>query len=65
MRRDDGLLAAPRLLLQVHDELVIECPNDAVAALIPQVKRAMEQVARLSVPLTVEVGQGANWGAAH
>ncbi len=54
-----------RLLLQVHDELVIECPTEQAASLIPQVKRAMEQVASLSVPLTVEVGQGANWGVAH
>ena len=54
-----------RLLLQVHDELVIECPTEQAAALIPQVKRAMEQAASLSVPLTVEVGQGINWGVAH
>ena len=59
------LSGGARLLLQVHDELVIECPADQPAALIPQVKRAMEGVAHLSVPLTVEVGQGANWGAAH
>ncbi len=54
-----------RLLLQVHDELVIETPADMAAALAVEVKRAMEQVAALSVPLTVEVGQGINWGAAH
>lgn len=54
-----------RLLLQVHDELVIECPTDRAEALIPQVKRAMQGVASLSVPLIVEVGQGQNWGAAH
>jgi DNA polymerase-1 len=54
-----------RLLLQVHDELVIECPHEQVATLVPQVKRAMQGVANLSVPLIVEVGQGQNWGAAH
>jgi DNA polymerase-1 len=57
--------AKARLLLQVHDELVIECPVEQAAVLIPQVKRAMEQAASLSVPLTVEVGLGTNWGAAH
>ncbi len=60
-----GEVKRARLLLQVHDELVIECPTEQAAALIPHIKRAMEQVASLSVPLTVEVGQGANWGVAH
>ena len=63
--RDDALLITPRLLLQVHDELVIECPLELVAALKPRIKHAMETVASLSVPLTVEVGEGPNWGAAH
>ncbi len=54
-----------RLLLQVHDELVIEAPSAQALGLIPAIKRAMEQVAHLSVPLTVEVGHGANWGDAH
>lgn len=54
-----------RLLLQVHDELVIEVPEAAAAALAPRVKKAMEQAANLSVPLTVEVGIGPHWGAAH
>lgn len=54
-----------RLLLQVHDELVIECPREQAESLKPKIKKAMESVANLSVPLTVEVGQGANWGEAH
>ena len=54
-----------RMLLQVHDELVIEAPLDEAEGLAHEVKRAMEQVASLSVPLTVEVGQGLNWGSAH
>ena len=50
-----------RLLLQVHDELLIEAPEaqaDQVAALTREV---MEQAAHLSVPLAVEVGTGPNW----
>lgn len=54
-----------RMLLQVHDELVIEVPIAQAQAVAGEVRRAMERVATLSVPLVVEVGQGANWGAAH
>ena len=54
-----------RLLLQVHDELVIEAKTEDCPALVPLIKRAMEQVASLSVPLTVDVGIGQNWGTAH
>jgi DNA polymerase-1 len=64
----DALLAPKehtRLLLQVHDELIIEAPEADAASLAVEVKRVMEQVAALSIPLTVEVGIGANWGSAH
>ena len=54
-----------KLLLQVHDELIVEAPTENCDALKPIIKRAMEQVASLSVPLTVDVGIGANWGIAH
>ncbi len=54
-----------RLLLQVHDELVIEVKEADAGAVAADVKAAMERVAQLSVPLTVEVGQGKDWGSAH
>ncbi|PZP86595.1 MAG: DNA polymerase I [Azospirillum brasilense] len=54
-----------RLLLQVHDELVIEAPQAKAEQLKPRVKAAMESVMQLSVPLTVEVGQGRTWGESH
>ena len=54
-----------RMLLQVHDELVIEVPMAEANTVAADVKRAMERVASLSVPLVVEVGQGADWGSAH
>ncbi len=60
-----GEVKGARLLLQVHDELIIEAPADQAAALAPQVKRTMENVAALSVPLTVEAGIGQHWGDAH
>ncbi|GAB4363744.1 MAG: DNA polymerase I [Bryobacter sp.] len=50
-----------RLLLQVHDELVLEAPNHEVEALCSLVKEEMEAAASLSVPLLVETGTGANW----
>lgn len=54
-----------RMLLQVHDELVLEAANDAVAETQALVKQAMEQATSLSVPLTVETGCGHDWGVIH
>jgi len=50
-----------KLLLQVHDELVLEAPPDETEKIKAVVKREMEGVAELSVPLLVEVGSGKNW----
>jgi DNA polymerase-1 len=50
-----------RMLLQVHDELVLEAPRDETAAVKALVKTEMESVYDLSVPLLVEVGSGLNW----
>jgi DNA polymerase-1 len=49
------------MLLQVHDELVFEAPSEEVGAVSAMVKREMENVYRLEVPLLVDVGQGENW----
>lgn len=54
-----------RMLLQVHDELLVEAPAAEAEALAPHLKRTMEQVAALSVPLTVEAGVGGHWGEIH
>ncbi len=50
-----------RLLLQVHDELVLEVPEGEEAAAKELVKRHMEGAAKLRVPLVVSVGTGMNW----
>ncbi|MBX9726249.1 MAG: DNA polymerase I [Rickettsiales bacterium] len=63
--RQSPVASKARMLLQVHDELVIEVPIADADALAREVKRAMEGAASLSVPLTVEVGQGLDWGSAH
>ncbi len=62
-------LGRVRMLMQVHDELVFEVPEDMVEPAKTVVRRVMESAAepaiRLSVPLGVEIGTGPNWGAAH
>ncbi|TAJ21343.1 MAG: DNA polymerase I [Planctomycetota bacterium] len=56
---------AAQLLLQVHDELVVEVPERELAATQALVVRCMEQAEQLAVPLKVDCGHGANWLAAH
>jgi DNA polymerase-1 len=50
-----------RILLQVHDELVLECPKSEVEAVSALITRVMESALTLSVPLKVNVGTGLNW----
>ncbi len=54
-----------RLLLQVHDELLFEAPDDEADAVAALAKRVMEGAATISVPLVVETGAGPTWAAAH
>jgi hypothetical protein len=56
---DQGLRS--RLLLQVHDELVLEVAPGELGALEEAVREAMGQAAELSVPLEVSVGRGSSW----
>jgi DNA polymerase-1 len=50
-----------RMLLQVHDELLLEVPRDEVDRLVPVLRETMEGALPLSVPLTVEVKVGTDW----
>lgn len=54
-----------RLLLQVHDELVLEVPAEEVEATAEMVREVMAGAATLRVPLEVDVGWGPDWGSAH
>ena len=54
-----------KLVLQVHDELVLEVPDGELMEIRTHLPRLMTQVAQLKVPLVVEVGVGPNWEAAH
>jgi len=51
-----------RMLLQVHDELVLECPEDQVDNAANLVKKVMEEAYSLQIPLVAESRQGFNWG---
>lgn len=53
-----------RLILQVHDELLLECPPEEAERAARLLKECMEQVIDLAVPLLAEVHQGANWAEA-
>jgi DNA polymerase-1 len=54
-----------RMLLQVHDELVLEVPQSELELVKKHLPELMTEVAALKVPLLVEVGVGANWEEAH
>jgi DNA polymerase-1 len=54
-----------RLFMQVHDELVVEVPEDRAAEVGDNIVRIMEGAAELRVPLRVDRGLGANWDEAH
>lgn len=54
-----------KLILQVHDELVLEVPEDEVDVLTASLEGAMVEAAKLKVPLVVDVGVNASWAGAH
>lgn len=53
-----------RMLLQIHDELIFEAPNDELEQAVALVRTAMENAYPLRVPLVVDIGVGASWAAA-
>ena len=57
--------AKSRMIMQVHDELVLEVPEDELAVVREKLPQLMCGVAALKVPLVAEVGVGANWEEAH
>ncbi|HNI73890.1 MAG TPA: DNA polymerase I, partial [Accumulibacter sp.] len=61
----DNERLASRLLLQVHDELILEVPDGELAQVRSELPKRMTEFSRLRVPLLVDVGVGANWEQAH
>ena len=53
------------MILQVHDELLFEIPEDKVDWAMPIIKKIMENVIQLSVPIIVDIGSGKSWDNAH
>jgi DNA polymerase-1 len=64
-KRLDNDPAAGRMLLQVHDELLLEVPEAEVERVAEMVKEEMAQAADLQVPLVVDAGWGRTWEEAH
>jgi DNA polymerase-1 len=54
-----------RLIMQVHDELILEAADSAVDTVASHLGRLMSRAAELAVPLKVDVGMGRNWDVAH
>ena len=54
-----------RLIMQVHDELVLEVADEAIETIVGQTRTHMIRAAELSIPLKVDVGVGSNWDEAH
>ncbi len=50
-----------RIVLQVHDELLLDCPKDELKKVAPLVRKTMEEACSLSVPLRVDLKAGSNW----
>lgn len=63
-RFDEAGLAA-KMMVQIHDELLFECPPDELEQVTAIVRDCMENCLKLEVPLVVDIGHGASWSEAH
>jgi DNA polymerase-1 len=54
-----------RMIMQVHDELVFEVPEEELPKTLPMIQNEMETVMDLSVPLKVSIHTGKNWAEVH
>ncbi|MBR51226.1 MAG: DNA polymerase I [Gammaproteobacteria bacterium] len=54
-----------KMIMQVHDELVFECPKDNAETVMEKMKETMEQTVELNIPLVAEAAIGSNWNEAH
>ena len=61
--KSEGLKS--KLILQVHDELICECPDDEAEKVAQILREEMGGAAKLSVPLTVDAKTGHSWAEAH
>ena len=54
-----------KMVLQVHDELIFELTEDKILELAEEIKKTMENVIKLEVPLKIELEVGENWGSSR
>jgi DNA polymerase-1 len=54
-----------QMIMQVHDELVFECPKNKAEAVMERMKDTMEKTVELNIPLIAEAAIGSNWNEAH
>ena len=54
-----------KMVLQVHDELLFECPKNEIGVMVKLTQTGMEKACSLKVPLKVDIGWGENWNEAH
>ena len=64
-RRFEGEGLEARLILQVHDELIAECPESEAERVAALLEEEMERAVTLSVPLIAEAHSGRSWAEAH
>ncbi|MEK6691404.1 MAG: DNA polymerase I [Nitrospirota bacterium] len=64
-KRFHGMNSNARMILQIHDELVFESPEEEIEQIKKVVKEEMEVVIEFSVPIKVDIGVGKNWSEAH
>ena len=67
---DEKLDSKIKMLLQIHDELVFECPKNELEKIKAIIKKDMLEISnnehhKFSIPLTVDINSGNNWGEAH
>ena len=62
---EKGKASGTKIIMQVHDELVLEVPNDELDDILAGLKQRMEAAAELAIPLIVDIGSGQNWDEAH
>ncbi len=63
--RIEELGLSTQMIMQVHDELVFEIPEEEIPKALPMIQKEMETVTNLSVPLKVSIHSGKNWAEAH
>jgi DNA polymerase-1 len=63
--RIEELSLSTKMIMQVHDELVFEVPEEELQKALPMIQDGMETVMELSVPLKVSIHSGKNWAEVH